>query len=263
MQALAGSMAAWELWEHALLPSLLSGAGTWLGDVKKAVDLCDDTQNFFWRLILEVPESCVKVALRSETQSVGMKWRVWEAKCLLFKQIQNLEDSALATRVCQEAYMKGWPGLHQEVAIICQEIGIPDMNKYNIKKIQIKEAIFYSHYESMKEEISRSSKLEDIKDEDFRKIQPYFLDKSIENTGIAFRIRTKLIKNIPGNFKSMFQNNPDGLKCSHCDETIMTQSHCVICPGLAALRVGLEMDDIGDMVTFFRKLMIERSKKKN
>ena len=92
-------MAAWELWEHALLPSLLSGAGTWLGDINKAVDLCDDTQNFFWRLILEVPESCVKVALRSETQMVGMKWRVWEAKCLLFKQIQNLEDSALAKRV--------------------------------------------------------------------------------------------------------------------------------------------------------------------
>ena len=60
----------------------------------------------------------------------------------------------------------------------------------------------------------------------------------------------------------MFQNNPDGLKCSHCDETMMTQSHCVICPGLAALRDGLDIDDIGDMVIFFRKLMIERSRKK-
>ena len=27
MQALAGAMAFWELWEHALLPSLLSGVG--------------------------------------------------------------------------------------------------------------------------------------------------------------------------------------------------------------------------------------------
>ena len=84
MQALAGCMAAWELWEHALVPSLLSGAGTWLGDIKKAVDLCDDTQNFFWRLILEVPESCVKVALRSETQSIGRKWRIWETNKELF-----------------------------------------------------------------------------------------------------------------------------------------------------------------------------------
>ena len=42
----------------------------------------------------------------------------------------------------------------------------------------------------------------------------------------------------------------------------MTQSHCVICPGLASLCDGLKMDDIGDMVIFFRKLMIERSRKK-
>ena len=126
------------------------------------------------------------------------------------------------------------------------------MNKHDIAK----------HYKAMKEKIVSSSKLEDIQHEDFWKIQPYFLDKSVENTRTAFRVRTKLIKNIPGNFKNLYQNNPDGLKCSHCDETIMTQSHCVICPGMVALCDGLEMDNIGDMVTFFRKLMTERSKKK-
>ena len=107
MQALSGCMAAWELWEHALLPSLLAGAETWIGDIKKTIELCDETQNFFWRLILEVPESCVKVALRSETKTIGKKWRVWEAKCLLLKQIQQLEETALAKRVCQEALARG------------------------------------------------------------------------------------------------------------------------------------------------------------
>ena len=34
MQAMGGLMAAWELWERALIPSLLSGAGTWTGDIK-------------------------------------------------------------------------------------------------------------------------------------------------------------------------------------------------------------------------------------
>ena len=32
MQAIGGLMAARELWERALIPSLLSGAGTWTGD---------------------------------------------------------------------------------------------------------------------------------------------------------------------------------------------------------------------------------------
>ena len=31
MQAIGGIMTGWELWEQALLPSLLSGAGTWMG----------------------------------------------------------------------------------------------------------------------------------------------------------------------------------------------------------------------------------------
>ena len=64
-----GLMAAWELWEKAVIPSLLSGAGTWFGlvECKKAVDLCDKLQNFYWRVMLSVPESCPKLALRCET----------------------------------------------------------------------------------------------------------------------------------------------------------------------------------------------------
>ena len=134
------------------------------------------------------------------------------------------------------------------------------MNKSNIPKAKIKEAIFYSYYESMKEEIGSSTKLEDIKNEDFLNIQPYFLDKSVENARLAFRIRTKLVKTIPGNFKNMYKKNTEGLRCSHCDEKVMTQSHCVSCPGMVELCDGLEMENIEGMVTFCRRLMKERSK---
>ena len=76
MQSISGMMAAWELWERALIPSLLSGSGTWFGLKKntKVIDMCDDLQNFFWRVMLTVPESCPKIALRSETGMLGMKW---------------------------------------------------------------------------------------------------------------------------------------------------------------------------------------------
>ena len=37
MKAIGGLAAAWELWERALLPSLLSGAGTWLGKIDDSV----------------------------------------------------------------------------------------------------------------------------------------------------------------------------------------------------------------------------------
>ena len=50
----------------AMVPSLLSGAGNWTGDIKDAVEKGDKLQNYFWRVILSVPELCPKIALRSE-----------------------------------------------------------------------------------------------------------------------------------------------------------------------------------------------------
>ena len=49
MQAMGGMMAAWELWERALVPSLLSAAGTWVGTIKE--ERCDKIQDLFWRVM--------------------------------------------------------------------------------------------------------------------------------------------------------------------------------------------------------------------
>ena len=62
MQALGGLAAAWDLWERALIPSLLSGCGTWLGDIEEAVKLCTSLQEFYWKTILKLPDSCPKLA---------------------------------------------------------------------------------------------------------------------------------------------------------------------------------------------------------
>ena len=88
-------------------------------------------------------------------------------------------------------------------------IGIQDINKCS--KSNIKEAIFFSHYKYMKEELGRSSKMEDIKDKDFLKIQPYFYEKSIKNTRLSFRIRTEMVEKIPVNYKNMYKNQKDGI----------------------------------------------------
>ena len=79
MQAMVGLMAAWELWDKAILPSLLSDASTGIGIIKDTENL--SLQNFYWRVILKVPESCPKLALKCETKIIDMKWRIWETKC--------------------------------------------------------------------------------------------------------------------------------------------------------------------------------------
>ena len=87
MQSMGGMMATWELWERALIPSLLSGSGTWIGKCQPTIDLCDGLQYFFWRVMMMVPESCPKIALVCETK---MKWRIWQEKLFLILRIKNL-----------------------------------------------------------------------------------------------------------------------------------------------------------------------------
>ena len=86
MLAIGGMMAAWELWEKAMVPSLLAGARTWVGATEKEYDKCDKLQEMFWRVMLEVPESCPRIALRAETRMIKIKYRVWQYKLLLLKR---------------------------------------------------------------------------------------------------------------------------------------------------------------------------------
>ena len=103
-----------------------SPTDTWIGDIRRATDLCDDLQNFFWRVMLTVPESCPKLALRCETKQLGMKWRIWEAKILLSKRILKMDMKTLVKGIYMEGKMMGWPGLWREVKEIYREVGISD-----------------------------------------------------------------------------------------------------------------------------------------
>jgi hypothetical protein len=264
MQAFGGLTAAWELWERALLPSLLSGAGTWIGECKEAIGLCDQLQNFFWRIILKVPESCPKVSLRSETKMLGMKWRVWQEKLFLLMRIRNHDEDTLCRQIYEEGKLRGWPGLGKEVAEICKAIDIPDVNNEVVTKAAVKDAIFNHHYAAMTEEIVNMTKLEPIKNDDFRETQEYFKNKSIENGRMSFRIRTQMLDEIPGNFKNKFRNDKDKLKCYHCESNqIMTQSHCMDCSAWTDIRKDLDLSKIEDIVKFFQRLLIERAKSEN
>ena len=152
-------------------------------------------------------------------------------------------------------------GLGEEVTKICDEIGIADVNNEAVPTKVIKEAIFNHHYADMKKELEKSTKLESIKDEDFREPQSYMHEKSIENGRLAFRIRSKMVKDIPENFKNKHKNDSQGLKCKYCSSgEILSQSHCLVCPAWKELRQGLELNNIKDLTTFFRKMMLERVK---
>jgi hypothetical protein len=211
--------------------------------------------------MLSVPESCPKIALRSETSMIGMKWRVWLAKLFLLKRILSQRDS-LCKKVYEEGRAKGWPGLWEEVSRICTELKIPDINVTYVSKADIRKAVMDHHYKDLKAELSKSTKLEAIQEEDFTSVQGYFSDKSVEKSRMAFRIRTHMVKDIPGNFKEKYKKKGvDGLICEYCaDREVMTQSHCLVCPAWDSSREGLVLSNIEDLVKFFRKMLEERAR---
>ena len=103
------------------------------------------------------------------------------------------------------------------------------------------------------------TKMKDIKDDNFTEVQSYFKEKSIETTRMAFRVRCKMVKDIPGNFKQKYKK--EGLTCKYCNGgDVMSQSHCVECPACSDLREGLDLMNILDMVKFFQKLLTERAR---
>ena len=138
------------------------------------------------------------------------------------------------------------------------------MNDVMVSKQDVKKAIFDNHYEDMKNTINTKSKLEAIKEDDFKEVQSYFHDKSVEKARMAFKIRTQMLTEIPGNAKNKYRVKgtvSEGLICQHCSEgLIFTQSHCLTCPAWTEIREGLDMKNIDDLVIFFRKLLVERAK---
>ena len=135
------------------------------------------------------------------------------------------------------------------------------LNDEFVSTKQIKEAISSYHYEDVKKELEKSTKLEEIKPEDFREPQKYMHDKSVENGRLAFQIRSKMVKDIPANFKNKFKNDSEGLKCKYCaSNEILSQSHFLVCPAWKELRVGLDLKQIKDLTIFFRRLLLERAK---
>ena len=70
-----------------------------------------------------------------------------------------------------------------------------------------------------------------------------------------------MLENIPGNFKNKFKKDEEKLKCQHCNlGEVMTQSHCLECTAWGDIKKDLDLTNIDDLVQFFQRLLVERTK---
>ena len=93
-------------------------------------------------------------------------------------------------QIYKQAEENNLPGLEMEVKYICEQVQIKDINKYKVPKNEIQSAIFEAHYKSMISQFETYKKLEDIKHDNFRQMQEYYMDKNLANARMKFKIRS-------------------------------------------------------------------------
>ena len=124
-------------------------------------------------------------------------------------------------------------------------------------KAEIEEAIFYANQREMKEEMEKYEKLKKVKDEDFRKEQEYLSWMGMDRGRLAFRIRSKMVKNVKKNFRNMYRD----VKCEYCEEEEEeSQEHMMVCPGWVEELATLDVIKIKDQVEFFSRVMKRKTK---
>ena len=121
------------------------------------------------------------------------------------------------------------------------------------------------HYLEVKSKVESSKKMMSHKDDNFKEVQPYMKGKSVENVRLAFRIRCEMVNEIRGNYKDKYRRigGEGALICQDCpDGVTQTQSHCLVCPKWKQFRSDLELSNMPDLVKYFQRMLLERSKVK-
>ena len=109
-EVVGGALCGIELWQMSALPSLLSSCSTWLDITPEAMEVAEQLQLDFLRLLFQVPKSCARAALRSEPGVLGIKYQIMKEKLLLLFHIRSLDETVLANRIYSQQLKFGWAG---------------------------------------------------------------------------------------------------------------------------------------------------------
>jgi hypothetical protein len=269
-QCIGGTMGALDLWELSVLPMLLNNSSTWTQISDDSIELLEELQNMFVRLLMHLPVSTPKPVLTFDTGLLSMRHRIMAAKLNLAFYLRFCGDGHLASQVYSEQVRRGWPGLSQEVAIICEELGIQNVNllreneiSLNTWKSIVRKAVWKHNEIMLKDKIVINyDKLQDLKNDNFGR-KDYLSSKSIDNCRMMMRMRSKMV-NVKENFKNMYKNRRNGLSCDSCQsQEVESQSHVLLCPAYDKLRDGLDLAKQDDLIRYYREVLAYRDKKDN
>ena len=120
-------------------------------------------------------------------------------------------------------------------------MGLPDATEKHLYRKEVKEAMSYHHLKVIKEEMEGKSKCDQICNEDLRKMQPFKLDKSLENSRLEVLWLTSMVDtrtSMKGKYKEPYT-------CPHCSDgweagTLESPLHLMTCKAYEEYRQGID-----------------------
>ena len=268
MHSLGGIKVGLEIFNLAILPTLLYNADTWLEIDDKTVGRLESLQKTLMRCLLAVPKSTPCAALNWDTGLVSMEYRVFRKKLLFLYHLRYMDESSLANEIFTLQKNYNLPGAVNEGRLLLEKFSLPNIidEDHIITQLQwkkhVKTAVNHYYEKELKGQITDSSKLQNgpMVGEEFEE-KSYLTEMSMSDARTLFRIRSRT-----NDFKMNQQNRKDFAhnlwKCSECGN-VDTQSHILWCPYFASLREGKSLESDLDLVKYFKEVFKIRDDNKN
>ena len=261
MQRIRGIVAAFELWEKAIIPSLLNNAETWTEISEECMEELEDLQFLFVRTIMETAKSTPKTSLLWETGLLPMRERISRRKLTFISHIRKSGNDTLVKKVFQEQQKNEWPGLIRECELLCNELEIPNISTHKeiILKKEIKSVTKEKAKNDIINEMTSSSKMKDKINEKYE-MKEYFQNKVISEVRTMFSVRSGMFK-CKMNYKNDRQFKRKLWFCGNCAiGAVDTLSHILVCEGFKSLREGKDISSDKDLVQYYQKVQTIREK---
>ena len=157
IQSLGAMRSAIELFELAILPSLLNNSEVWVEISEASMKRLSELQYLFARTLFQVGKGTPKPALLVQTALLGMSQRIMMRKLTFVNALKHMSEDTLARQILEEQVEMELPGLAMECRQFCHRLGLEDITMVDIPtqewKKMVKEAVLMDHIKEMKVEM--------------------------------------------------------------------------------------------------------------
>ena len=250
MGGTGNSIAAINLFEAQIIPSLLNNCESWIGINQTHLSDLQDFQDKFLRKLLWLPITTPKAILHWDTKMKLMKWRIAERKIKFVNKIMEREDNNITKRVLMSEVLTEINGLAHECKTISERIGIENGAISKLSKGVIKKAIEEIDKKEKRDDLIASKKAGDRltdnpNDNSYLEVMPLHLSR------IWIRYRVRMCKGVKYNNKRSYKD----LDCRFCNSgREENQEHLEECEGTEFERRGLRMSERRDLVRFWSRM---------